>query len=121
MREPDSDPATEWAIRASVALVFVLTGIDKFLPGSSTSWVRLFALIGLGQWFRYFTGIVEIVGGLLFLWPRATRAGAALLTATMMGAMIVQAVILKHPLDSLFPGIYLFAVIAAFLRLRRSN
>ena len=112
------DGATAWAIRISVAVVFVLVGLDKFLPGSSTYWIRVFGTIGLGQWFRYFTGIVEIVGGLLFLVPVATSFGAALLVATMLGAMVVQAAILNHPLDSIFPGMYLAGVIFAFSKLR---
>jgi uncharacterized membrane protein YphA (DoxX/SURF4 family) len=121
-REPDqSDPATAWAIRISVALVFVLTGVDKFLPTSSTYWIRVFGLIGLGDWFRYFTGIIEIIGGLLFLVPIATFAGAASLVVTMLGAMVVQAAVLKHPLDSIFPALYLFGVVLAFGKLRKAS
>ena len=112
------DPATVWAIRISVALVFFLTGLDKFLPGSSTYWIHVFDLIGLGQWFRYFTGIVEMIGGLLFLIPIGTKVGAAILATTMVGAMIVQAAVLKHPLDSIFPAMYLAGVVIAFLKLR---
>ena len=119
-RKPvSSDPATAWAIRISVAVVFVLTGLDKFLPNSSTYWIHVFGLIGLGQWFRYFTGIIEIVGGLLFLVPMATSAGAAILVVTMIGAMIVQAAVLKHPADSIFPALYLFGVVLAFGKLRK--
>lgn len=117
-REPERDAATDWAIRISVALVFFLTGIDKFLPGSSTYWIHVFGLIGLGQWFRYFTGIVEAIGGLLFLIPAATKSGAAILGMTMVGAMIVQAAVLKHPLDSIFPAMYLAGIVMAFLKLR---
>jgi len=118
-REPQSsDAATVWAIRISVALVFFLTGIDKFLPGSSIYWIHVFGLIGLGQWFRYFTGVVEAIGGLLFLIPAATKSGAAILGMTMVGAMIVQAAVLKHPLDSIFPAMYLAGVVMAFLKLR---
>src|ERR1041385_5718238 len=114
-----TDAATEWAIRISVAVVFVLTGVDKFLPNSSTYWIHVFVLIGFGDWFRYFTGCIEIVGGLLFLVPMATIAGAAILVVTMIGAMITQAVVLKHPADSIFPAIYLFGVLLAFGKLRK--
>ena len=116
-----ADPATAWAVRISVAVVFFLVGVDKFLPGSSTYWIRVFDMVGLGQWFRYFTGIVEIVGGLLFLVPIATSFGAAILVATMLGAMLVQAIIFKHPLDGLFPGMYLAGVVIAFFKLRGST
>lgn len=116
-----SDPATAWAIRLSIAVVFVLTGVDKFLPNSSTYWIHVFGLIGLGDWFRYFTGIIEIVGGLLFLVPIATIGGAAILVVTMLGAMVVQAVVLKHPADSIFPALYLFGVVLAFGKLRKGT
>ena len=103
-----------------MAVVFVLTGVDKFLPRSSTYWISVFDSIGLGQWFRYFTGIIEMVGGVLFLIPVATTAGAAILATTMVGAMVVQATVLKHPENAVFPGIYLVGVIIAFLKLRRT-
>ncbi|HJP87351.1 MAG TPA: DoxX family protein [Gemmatimonadaceae bacterium] len=119
--ERSTDTATAWAIRVSVAVVFFLVGIDKFLPGSSLYWIHVFDTIGLGQSFRYFTGIVEIVGGLLFLVPVATPFGAAMLVATMLGAMIVQAAIFKHPLDSIFPGMYLVGVVIAFSKVRRDG
>ena len=116
-----SDPATEWALRVSVALVFSLVGLDKIVPRFSSSWVPTFDAIGLGQWFRYFTGIVEVVGGLLFLIPPATSLGAAMLIATMCGAMAVHFVVFKHPANSLFPAMYLLGVILAFAKLRETR
>jgi putative oxidoreductase len=116
--ESKPDSVTTWALRASVALAFVLTGIDKFPAGPASYWVRTFDAIGFGQWFRYFTGIVEALGGLLFLWPAATTLGAAMLIVTMLGAMATQAFVFHHPLDSLFPAIYLAGIIAAVLKLR---
>ncbi|HJP58961.1 MAG TPA: DoxX family protein, partial [Gemmatimonadaceae bacterium] len=80
-----------------------------------------FGLIGLGDWFRYFTGILEIVGGLLFLVPIAMIAGASILVVTMLGAMVVQAAVLEHPADSIFPALYLFGVVLAFGKLRKQR
>src|SRR5689334_20555549 len=77
-RADQSDPATTFAIRVSVALVFFITGFDKFL--SPPEWDQVFKLIGWGNWFRYFTGIVEMTGGLMFLLPATTTIGAVLLT-----------------------------------------
>lgn len=116
-----ADPATTWAIRVSIAVVFVLTGLDKFLPGPGAFWIGVFNQIGFGQWFRYFTGIIEIVGGLMFLVPFATTVGAAILAATMVGAMLTQAIVLKHPGNAFFPALYLGAVVAAYFKLRSSN
>ena len=44
--------AVDWALRTLIAAVFVFEGTDKL--GSRRLWIRLFAEIGLGQWFRFF-------------------------------------------------------------------
>ena len=51
-----------WLPRIAIALVFVSVGSSKF---TDPMWVRLFGQIGLGQWFRYLTGVMQIAGGLL--------------------------------------------------------
>lgn len=111
-----SDTATNFAIRISVALVFVLTGFDKFLQ--SPEWDQVFKAIGWGDWFRYFTGIVEMAGGLMFLLPATTKVGAALLTAAMIGAMTFHIAVLRQPANILFPGAYLVGVLLAYQVLR---
>ena len=111
-----SDTATNFAIRISVALVFVLTGFDKFLQ--SPEWDQVFKAIGWGDWFRYFTGIVEMAGGLMFLIPATTPVGAVLLVATMIGAMTFHIVVLRQPANILFPGAYLGGVLLAYKVLR---
>jgi putative oxidoreductase len=64
---------SDWVLRGSIALVFVLFGAEKFPVNPEGPWVKLFQQIGFGQWFRNFTGIVEILGGLLVLIPWTTR------------------------------------------------
>lgn len=115
----DADFGLRTALRISVALVFAVTGLDKL--GHDPHWMHVFAAIGFGQWFRYATGVIELVGGLLFLVPATTSAGAALLIAAMSGAMTVQITVLKHPADSLYPGIYLAWVLLAYAKLRRAR
>jgi uncharacterized membrane protein YphA (DoxX/SURF4 family) len=110
------DPASLWGIRIGVAAVFALTGAEKF-ASYAPYWSGVFNAIGFGEWFRYFTGGVEILGGLLFLVPRATTAGAAILVATMLGAVGVQFVVFHRPADALIPGAYLVGVILAFSKL----
>ena len=119
--QADSISPTRLALRISVALVFAGTGLEKFSGDPTSYWVHVFTAIGLGQWFRYFTGVVETVGGLLFLIPRATMLGAALLIAAMVSAMTVHVVVFKHPADSLFPGLYLAGVVLAYVKLRTPN
>ena len=79
----------DWALRGFVGVVAVFVGWNKF-PGD-TMWVQLFQRIGIGQWFRYFTGVVEILGGMLVLVPRSAAVGLAVLAVTMAGAAVVDA------------------------------
>ena len=42
-----------------------------------------------------------------------TGIRAALLAATMVGAVLVQVLIIHRPTDGLFPGMFLLAILAA--------
>jgi hypothetical protein len=53
-----------------------------------------FNTVGLGQWFRYFTGSLELIGGLAVLIPRISVFGAILLLIVDFGAFIAQVTIL---------------------------
>ena len=50
--------------------------------------VETFNKIGIGQWFRYVTGGIEVASAILLLIPRLTPVGAALLVCTMTGAVL---------------------------------
>jgi len=47
-----------WTLRVLLAVLFFYLGWIKF-PADSRPWVRIFELIGFGQWFRIVTAIVE--------------------------------------------------------------
>jgi len=81
-----------WAFQILAAAQFFVAGLDKL--GDAPPMVQLFAAVGFGQWFRYFTGAVEIVSAVLLLMPSRAALGAALLTATMIGALIAHATVL---------------------------
>jgi len=53
---------TLWILSALVALTFVGAGAAK-LAGAAVM-VDLFAKVGLGQWFRYVTGLLEVAAGI---------------------------------------------------------
>jgi uncharacterized membrane protein YphA (DoxX/SURF4 family) len=97
-------------------LVFLAIGVTKF---NDRTWVGLFADIGLGDWFRYLTGAIQSVAGVLLLVPRTTRIGAALAGCTMAGAVAVHLFLL----DTGIGGAVIPAVILAFLAIvgLRSN
>jgi putative oxidoreductase len=102
--------ATDWALRAGVGLVFSVFALEK-LVGSS--WVSLFGAIGLGQWFRYFTGSVQLAGSILLLFPRTARLGAALIASTMIGAMGFHLTMLEGIGGAIIPAVLLPLIVAA--------
>lgn len=108
----------DWALRGGIGAAFILIGWEKFPDG--TQWVGLFQQIGLGQWFRYFTGAVEMLGGVLVLVPWTVTAGLALLASTMAAAALIHAFVLGHPANGIFPGAF-FVGLAAFWWSRRSD
>ena len=77
-----------WMLQILTAVIFLYVGILKLF--SAPMLVQGFAIIGLGQWFRYFTGAIEVGGAALLLTPRLAAVGAALLTCTMIGAVIAH-------------------------------
>jgi len=52
--------------------------------------VALFHAIGIGQWFRYLTGSIEVVSAILLLVPSLAFLGALLLVPTMVGAVLTH-------------------------------
>jgi uncharacterized membrane protein YphA (DoxX/SURF4 family) len=70
------------------ALVFFAAGCAKIYGPEAM--VAEFDAVGLGQWFRYFTGALEIIGAILLVTPRTTGFGALLLAAICGGAFFAQ-------------------------------
>lgn len=100
-------------------MAFVLFGLEKFPSSPEAMWVKMFQQIGIGQWFRYFTGVVEVLGGVLVLIPRTVTAGLASLACTMAGAALIVAFVLGRPGDSVFPLLFLVALSVFWLSRRR--
>ena len=84
-----------WCVQALLALVFVNASWAK-LTGTP-DFVALFTAVGVGQWFRYVTGILELTGAVLILVPKTRRIGAALLATVMLGALTAHLFILHVP------------------------
>lgn len=79
-------------LKALVALAFLAAGFAK-LAGVEMM-VATFEAIGVGQWFRYVTGSIEILGAALLFIPGKQAYGAGLLTCTMIGAVLAHLLIL---------------------------
>ena len=77
-----------WVLRILVAGLFAFAGFMK-LSGQPMM-VEEFGVVGLGDWFRIFTGVVEILGAAAVLYPVTTAWGALLLLCVDAGAFIAQ-------------------------------
>jgi putative oxidoreductase len=77
-----------WVLQVIAAAVFLMAGGSK-LAGAPMM-VAMFGKLGLGQWFRYVTGGIEVFSAILLLIPRAAAIGGFLLVCTMIGAIITH-------------------------------
>lgn len=102
-----------WLWRGVIAVLFVSIGLAKF---QDAEWTRIFARIGLGDWFRVATGVIEIAGAVLYLFPQTLRIGAVLLACTMLGAIAAHLTRLGDPIAVIIPGALLVAVVIIALR-----
>jgi putative oxidoreductase len=84
-----------WVIQILLAGMFILAGWAK-LTGAPVM-VQMYDAIGVGQWFRYVTGTIEVGSGLLILVPGMAAIAAVLLSCTMIGAIITHFSVLHTP------------------------
>ena len=75
-------------IKGLLTLAFVAAGFAK-LSGVEMM-VQTFDAVGVGQWLRYLTGVIEIAGAALLWLPRRQVFGAGLLGCTMAGAVLAH-------------------------------
>ena len=81
-----------WALQGIIAVAFLAAGAAKL--AAVPFMVDLFAQIGLGQWFRVVTGVVEIAGAVALLVPGLASIGSLWLGATMVGAVATHLFVL---------------------------
>jgi putative oxidoreductase len=74
-----------WIVQIALAAMFLLAGSSKLFGAAAM--VGLFDAIGIGQWFRYLTGLIEVGSALALLVPSISVFGALALVATMVGAI----------------------------------
>ena len=110
----------DWMLRFAIAVAFVIFGAEKFPADSGGSWVGFFDKVGAGQWFRYFTGVVEVLGGVLVLIPWTATAGLVLLATTMGSAVLILVFIIGRPADSIVSAGF-FLGLTAFAWSRRNH
>jgi uncharacterized membrane protein YphA (DoxX/SURF4 family) len=105
-----------WTLQAVLAAAFLAAGFAK-LAGVPFM-VDLFEQIGLGQWFRVLTGVVEVVGAVALLVPGLASIGALWLGFTMVGAVATHLFVLH---TSPVPAIVLGVLNGVVVYLRRDE
>ncbi|XZE56356.1 DoxX family protein [Planctomycetaceae bacterium SH139] len=104
-----------WVLQVLLAAMFLMAGISKLM--GQEMMVQNFETIGLGQWFRYVTGAVEVAAAILLVVPNFSWLGAGLLVCTMIGATLAHLSALG---GSAVPAIVL-GVLAAIILFGRRN
>lgn len=105
-----------WVLRALLAALFLATAAMKLT--SQPMAVAEFDKVGFGQWFRFFTGALELIGAIAVLTPRFSTAGALVLLLVDVGAFVAQISILH--MDWIHP-IVIGALLATLIVLQRDK
>ena len=107
-----------WVLQVLLAILFLIAGAVK-LFGASVE-VELFDDIGLGQWFRYFIGVVELAGAIGLVIPRLAGLAALGLAGVMVGATITNLFVIDEPAGAI-TTVVLFGVSCFIAWARRAQ
>jgi putative oxidoreductase len=105
-----------WLVQVAVAGMFLMAGGMKL--AGAPAMVALFDTLGVGQWFRYVTGSIEVASGLALFVPSLAPFGALLLVPTMVCAIATHLFIVG---GSPLPATVLLAGLIAILSARRGQ
>jgi uncharacterized membrane protein YphA (DoxX/SURF4 family) len=105
--------AVAWTLQVLGLVLFAVAGAAKITGTPAT--VAVFEAIGIGQWFRYAAGGLEIIGAVLLMVPTRAGIGAALLSVVMVGAVLTHLVVL-HTSPAFPAGLLLAMLAVAWLR-----
>src|SRR6266446_5660366 len=105
---------TRWVLQGLAAAAFLAAGGSKL--AAAPAMVEMFGKLGAGQWFRYLTGAMEVIGAVALLVPRAAFYGAVLLVAVMVGAVVTHLAVLG---GSPIPALVLLVIVGTVAWLRR--
>lgn len=103
-----------WVAQVLLAAYFAYSGVSLL----GDDFVGKFDRIGLGQWLRYLTGVLELAGALGLLVPRLCGLAALGLAGVMTGAVATELSILGDTRGAVLPAV-LLAVSAVIAWSRR--
>ncbi len=59
--------------------------------------VNFFAQVGFGQWLRYVLGTLEVGSAVALFFPKQAFYGAVVLSVSLVGHIVIHAVVLHRP------------------------
>lgn len=102
-----------WVFQVLLALMFAMAGLSKVF--GDPAMVEMFGVIGVGQWFRYVVGTIEILGAIGVVIPRLSGLTALGLACVMVGANLTNVFVLDaSPLPTI--GLLVVCVLVAWGR-----
>ena len=96
-----------WGLQVGLAALFLFAGSSKL--SGAPEMVALFDGIGVGQWFRYTTGLIEVTSAIALLVAALAPFAALLLASTMVGAIVTHLFIVGG--SPAFPGVLLLGLL----------
>jgi putative oxidoreductase len=84
---------TKFILCLLFGLLFINAGLDKFLhympvPPLEPELQKVNEAFGTIQWLMPLVGAIELIGGILFIFPKTRAFGAIMLLPVMVGIMI---------------------------------
>ena len=113
---PNVRTAGLWLLQIAAAGFFFFAGGSKL--AGDPQMVKVFTTIGIGQWFRYLTGGLEVIGAAGLLFPATAGLAALMLAVVMIGAVLSHLFIIGG--SPAVPAVLLLAMaVVAWARRRR--
>jgi putative oxidoreductase len=96
-------------ISALFGLFMIVMGLNKFLnfipmPKMSPEMMKIMEAFMMLKWLMPLVGAAEVVGGLLFIFPKTRALGAIVILPVMVGIMLHNMTFM--PSGLLLPGIF---------------
>ncbi|MBB4807980.1 putative membrane protein YphA (DoxX/SURF4 family) [Chryseobacterium defluvii] len=93
-------------------LMFINGGLSKFItympaPEMTPEQMKVYAAFGEISWLMPLVGIVEIIGGLLFIFPKTRALGAIVILPVMVGIVVHVFTLDKSAMGMIIAGILL--------------
>lgn len=99
-----------WAVQVVTAGWFLLAAAGKFAGAEQI--VATFDALGVGDWFRYLIGVLEIAGAIALLVPRLAGLAGLAFVALMVGATLTQLIVIGGGVVMPLAGLVLSTTIA---------